>query len=570
MIPQVLNCEKDFSDLVRVHNLVAYSKVPNAFGCKIPIYSKLNVEFIKVALLGYSDYQLCEFIKYGFPIGFVGESYTVSEVKNHSGARNFSDNMDRYIVKESSYGAILGPFVKNPFDTPMVLSPLNSVPKRDSLERRVILDLSFDNNGQGFAVNNGIDKDIYLEQKVSLSYPSVDDLVEIIKKKGKGCLLFKKDLKRAYRQFPIDPGDWNLVGFEWNNHIFFERVLSMGCRSSAHICQRVTNAVSYVMKVQYNVDIVNYLDDFAGGEVEENALKAYEQLGTLLSEFGLEESIEKSCLPSTSMVFLGVLFDTITCCLFVTAERLEEISLLIHEWLLKKKSSLKELQTLIGKLVFLSSCVRPGRLFVSRLLDWLRSFKDENKVVFIPKYVRKDLQWWNIFLPLYNGVSMMFLEDWSKPDEFVACDACLQGCGGLSTEEYFHTTFPSAILKQDLNINALELLTIVICLKLWAHKLKGKRLVVNCDNLASVTVLNTGACRNTFMQSCLREICFLCAINECQVRGRHIPGSENRIPDLLSRWNVEQNRSEFDRLTKQGVWFPVFVPNHYFEFSHDW
>ena len=57
----------------------------------------------------------------------------------------------------------------------------------------------------------------------------------------------------------------------------------------------------------------------------------------------------------------------------VTAERILEISLLVESWFRKKKASLKELQSLLGKLHFISACVRPGRIFVSRLLNWLRS-----------------------------------------------------------------------------------------------------------------------------------------------------------------------------------------------------
>jgi hypothetical protein len=39
----------------------------------------------------------------------------------------------------------------------------------------------------------------------------------------------------------------------------------MGLTSAAHICQRVTNAVSYMYRL-LGFDIVNYLDDFAGVE----------------------------------------------------------------------------------------------------------------------------------------------------------------------------------------------------------------------------------------------------------------------------------------------------------------
>jgi hypothetical protein len=42
---------------------------------------------------------------------------------------------------------------------------------------------------------------------------------------GRGSLMFKKDWKRAYRQFPICPGDLQLVGFNWNGYAFADRVL---------------------------------------------------------------------------------------------------------------------------------------------------------------------------------------------------------------------------------------------------------------------------------------------------------------------------------------------------------
>jgi hypothetical protein len=36
------------------------------------------------------------------------------------------------------------------------------------------------------------------------------------------------------------------------------------------------------------------------------------------------------------------------------------------------RNKLKELQSLLGKLNFVSQCIHPGRIFVNRLLNWLR------------------------------------------------------------------------------------------------------------------------------------------------------------------------------------------------------
>ena len=57
-------------------------------------------------------------------------------------------------------------------------------------------------------------------EKIDLVYPKVDDFIQLIKQKGRGCLLFKKDLRRAFRQIKLCPLDYNLVSFTWKKHIF--------------------------------------------------------------------------------------------------------------------------------------------------------------------------------------------------------------------------------------------------------------------------------------------------------------------------------------------------------------
>lgn len=214
--------------------------------------------------------------------------------------------MEEYLEKESKHKAVAGPFKKCPFKSGIKVSPLNSLPKKDTTERRVILDLNYP---KVFAVNDFVDKEIYLEEKMDAVYPKVDDFIQIIKQKGSGCLLFKKDLRRAYRQIPICPSSYNLVAFSWNKHIFFDTVLSMGLRSAAYICQRVTNAIAFIM-FKIGILVLNYLDDLASTEKSDVAKFAYNTLGEILDKCGIEESKNKSCPPSTVMTFIGVLFNT--------------------------------------------------------------------------------------------------------------------------------------------------------------------------------------------------------------------------------------------------------------------
>ena len=214
----------------------------------------------------------------------------------------------------------------------------------------------------------------------------------------------------------------------------------------------------------------------------------------------------------------------------------------------KKSATLQELQSLVGKLSFISSCVHASRVFIARLLNWLRQIHGTKPAQVIPEYVRKDLLWWKMFLPSFNGISMMLVEEWGKPDELFAYDACPSGCGGMMQSEYFHEEFPLSIAQLQMHINALELLTIVVALKIWENRLRGKKVLIYCDNMSSCKLINRGASKDEFHQSCLREICFTAATNNFSIKAQHTRGEDNRVADILStRWHLHKNADELFR-----------------------
>ena len=166
---------------------------------------------------------------------------------------------------------------------------------------------------------------------------------------------------------------------------------------------------------------------------------------------------------------------------------------------------------------------------------------------------------------------MISTAQWSSPGEVFTTDACLTGCGGLCGDQYFHAAFPSFVVQQTLDINCLELLTIIVALKLWGLRWSGLRLTVRCDNEVAVTVLNTGRCRNSFLNSCLRELCYLAAIHEFEIRAVHVPGVSNCYADILSRWdsNTLAGRTEFLAHAQHVNLQAVPVPDDMFQFDND-
>ncbi len=74
------------------------------------------------------------------------------------------------------------------------------------------MDISFPHS---ISVNDMVLSGKCMGSCMNLHYPSVDNLVELVKLRGKGCALFKWELLRVFHWFPIDAGDYNLLGFTW-------------------------------------------------------------------------------------------------------------------------------------------------------------------------------------------------------------------------------------------------------------------------------------------------------------------------------------------------------------------
>lgn len=558
------------------HEEVTKSGKYNFEGCRIPVNTKMNLSYLRGLLSDYKDKHICDFLEYGFPMGVSSQKSLLKIVnkqdlwkyKNHKGAMEYPEEIEKYFQKEMRSKAIIGPFKTCPFSNGIKISPLNSVPKKDTTERRVILDLSYP---KGNSVNDLISKDFYLDNKIDLVYPKVDDLIQLIKVKGRGCLLFKIDLRKAFRQLPLCPSSYSLGAYVWKKHIFFDTVLAMGSRSSSYCCQSVTNAIVFIL-FKIGISVLNYLDDLASAEHKHLAEFSYKTLKAILHKCGIEESQDKACPPSTRMTFVGVLFDTEKMTIEVTQERLLEIRALIKSWLCKEKASIREIQSLLGKLNFVAACVRPGRVFISRMLKWLKIlYRLDEKQHIIPNFVKKDLEWWDRFLPIYNGVSMMLIEEFSKPDEIFSCDSCLISCGGFWEGHFFHALFPSKIKNKGYHINILEMLAVIISLRLWGAHYKGKRIKIYSDNLSVVTVINTGRSQCEVLQSCLRELAFLNAINECEVRAVHLDTRANKLSDHLSRWYISDfHKQQFYLLTRNYSLTEHVVHEEMFDFINTW
>ena len=195
------------------------------------------------------------------------------------------------------------------------------VPKCDSNEYRIVHDLSFPH---AKSVNSGIPKDTYLSKEFKLRLPGVDCLVSFVLQKGRGCKVFKRDLKTAYRQLAVDPKSIPLLCFQVDNMLYFHCVLPFGGRSCVMCCQRTAQSVVFML-AEDDISVDVYIDDFFGAESEELAEVVLLHIIELFDELHLEAAIEKDILPTCEMLCLGIIINTISFTLSVPEFRIVEL-----------------------------------------------------------------------------------------------------------------------------------------------------------------------------------------------------------------------------------------------------
>ena len=379
-------------------------------------------------------------------------------------------------------------------------------------------------------------------------YPTIDTLCERIAELGTNCLLWKCDLQRFFRQLPLCPHDYPLISYRWRNFIFIDKNVPMGLTSVAYMAQRMTCTVVYIHRT-FGYWSINYLDDLGSAEKPQEAWNSYNLMGRILSSLQIDEATEKAVPPTTRMEFLGNTVDTVKMTLEVSPERKQELMQLINKWLNRKRLRQKQLQSLIGKLSFVTNCVRPGRLFLSRMIDVLKQCYKDGKNTITQEFM-EDLRWWKEFLPQFDGTAILWLQDKWGYDQQLASDASLTGGGAVFGKEYFHFKFDETVLAETTNISQREMLTILVSVRIWAPDLCGRVVRFCTDNQNCMFAINKGKSKDTYTLRCLREIVKITAKYQILLRCKYINTKSNTLPDALSRWYLtSEARRMFKRAT---------------------
>ena len=509
----------------------------------------IRVAPLAARLVGYKDKDfIINGLTEGFSLNYIGVQASQSCNNSVTVNNNKSIAMTK-VMSEVSKGRIAGPFTSPPLDN-FKCSPLSLREKSTPGKYRLLHDYSYPYDET--SVNANIP-----EAATKVKYATLEDALKVLVK-YEAPYLAKSDIAEAYRLLPLTPKDYNLTGFKLDGGWFVDLALPMGCSSSCLTFERFSSGLEYALKNTYEVrHVVKVLDDFLFlGETYEECKHGLDSFRRLCEATNIPIAEDKTEGPSRSLVFLGILIDTVSWSISIPVEKINKYAFSIRKILKEGKCSLRELKSIIGKLTFVNKIVPAGRCFQRRLHDATIGHSKPAAIITVGQSVRADLEVWLTFLEGYNGREFLRESiEWTSNDLQFYSDASLKGYGSTFQKFYLQGIFPPA--WREFDIMVLEMYPIFVMLIMFADYLYGKKIIFHTDNEPLVHVLNKQTSKNRRVMKLLRPLVLVLLQKKIILKVEHVPGVENTTCDDLSRF---QGTREVRGLRTDAV--ALQVPHH--------
>ncbi len=514
----------------------------------LPVVTPFKPAAWRQLLAEYPDrnwaHRLVHDLVHGVDIGFQGSRLHRREARNMTASSAEDAAITTDLIAEVGLHHVAGPYVQPPFEH-YVCSPLKTVPKKGNAAKfRIIHHLSYPH---GRSVNS-----------FTADWPcplaGFDNAIRIIRQLGQGCYLAKVDVKAAYRCIPVRPADWPLLGMHWQDAYYFHRTLPFGLRSACHLWERYATAMEWIIRTQFHVQqVTHYVDDtFLANRTMDLCTRDLARCKAGMAALGAPDAAEKTEGPATALTYLGIRIDSVAMSISLDASKLASIIELLNQWCARSTCSLRQLQSLIGTLQWAAYVVRHGRTFLQYLRDLVVAHDDSPHVfdehaIRLTDEAQDDLRWWQQYLAQWNGVSLLWEQQWLDHSSILQphTDACVEGFAAVCGTQWFHGRWSpeQELAARDASMDRdsmpwKELFAIVAAAATWGLRWERRKVIFFTDCMPIVQALTKGSSRTRRIMQLIRALHYYAARHHFVYRAQHIAGVHNVIADELSRVHV--------------------------------
>jgi hypothetical protein len=310
-------------------------------------------------------------------------------------------------------------------------------------------------------------------------------------------------------------------------------------------------------------DVMAYLDDFlVAARTFDECKEALDFLIFILRRLGFAIAYHKVEGPVQTLVFLGFLLNTVEMTVAVTRTRVSELNELLLSTLNQAKLTKRKLQSIIGKLNYVTSVVYGGRFFLRRLCDVLAHLRHPWHRTRVTVEMRNDIRWWLSFGLVFCSKPLTMVSQRPCSAAAVSIDACGRAAGAFFMGDSAYTEFSS--MNKDapaLCINHKEILALLPALQKWAPFLANKQVHVYSDNVCAVQSINKGSSRHPLVMESLRSVFWLSIWYNFRIKCHYYPGQRNVLADAVSRLHERFGILRYDNLLAK--WYQTNAFNSY-------
>ena len=481
---------------LQIVSIIKDTKQPNYKCARFHIKSGLNIKACEYHLDGYPDKWILQYLRFRLHLSLTENVQLDSEhVTNQYSALAYPEAVTEYLFNKVRLGAILGPFDKIG-SKDIHCSPLLTRPK-DSDKRRFILGLSYP---RGMSLNDIVNISLVDDNAFALKLTSIDNIIQDIRN-NEDPMLFKVDVARAFRNLRLDLVNCIKLGIKWKDQYFIDKAITFGWVHGTAAFQLCSDIIAFIMKIS-GVTLHCHIDDYITIFPCESRQNTFLQLFTLLKELGLPMNCEKLTPPTKCLTCLGIEVDIDKNVMRIQPDKLQEIYAECLNIRFKKSLSQKAFQSLLGRLLCLKKCVTPSRTFVNRILALFRS--SPGKRIHLTDEFHQDIDWFLRFLPLYNGITCIKKAPIEGQDTLYL-EACLTDMG-VVLQNRVYATPRCDIVGFELNIAHLEMLNLVVAIKTSGKFWRYSSIIIYCDNMSVVQLVQTSKTRNPFLALCIHMV----------------------------------------------------------------
>ena len=411
------------------------------------------------------------------------------------------------------------------------VAPLFTTPKPDSvLLHRIVKDYS---SGNEQSLNFNIKKEFK-----DVKYPQLKDIVTLADDNMFVCRI---DLKSYYRQLAIHPTKYKYFGYYFEGCYMYDTRVPFGLASACKYAQKMGEAIIKICNDRFlpyylRNKMCNYLDDFIlfGIHFKEctivkNALlKTFEWLGVCVN-------YPKTVEPTSVATILGFKYDLCNKTIDISTNRMNKNINLIDSLLHKKltKVSYKSVESLVGKLQWTAIVLFPGKAFLKRLYNLLKS-NDRGKRIYLSGESCKDLEWWKQYYTTLRGLQFdLVLYNFEYIKGELRTDASDWGIGAIWRTHWFSIPFGPEFLVQD--IATKEIYAVLVALKTWSSAFSGRIIKIRVDSMHARAALIKKNDSKSLRMDMVRAVCMICLRLKIRYFIEYISSRDNKCADMLSR-----------------------------------